>query len=96
MQDAEQRQELYKVGLHSVALLNSVSELLIGWLLLRQAEVARAALDRGDVNGDEGFYTGKLAVADYWASAVLPKARQRRELAAAEDGALMQLDEAAF
>lgn len=96
MQDEEQRSELYKVGLHSVALLNSVSELLIGWLLLRQAEVARAALDGGDVNGDEGFYKGKLAIADYWAKAVLPKARQRRELAAAEDGALMELDISTF
>ena len=45
---------------------------------------------------DAGFYTGKLAVAAYWAAAVLPKARQRRELAAAEDGALMQLDISAF
>ena len=96
MQDEEQRSELYKVGLHSVALLNSVSELLIGWLLLRQAEVAKAALDGGDVNGDEGFYKGKLAIADYWAKAVLPKARQRRELAAAEDGALMELDISTF
>ena len=96
MQDEEQRGELYKVGLHSVALLNSVSELLIGWLLLRQAEVAKAALDAGNVNGDEGFYNGKLAIADYWAKAVLPKARQRRELAAAEDGALMELDISSF
>ena len=96
MQDAEQRDELYKVGLHSVALLNSISELFIGWLLLRQAEVAQAALDGGEVNGDEGFYNGKLAVASYWAKAVLPKARQRRELAAAEDGALMELPESTF
>ncbi len=42
---------------------NSLSELFIGWLLLRQAEVAQAALDAGEVNGDEGFYNGKLAVA---------------------------------
>ncbi len=96
MQDEEQRGELYKIGLHSVELLYSVSELLIGWLLLRQAEVAKAALDAGGVNGDEGFYNGKLAVAAYWAKAVLPKARQRRELAAAEDGALMELDISSF
>jgi len=96
MQDEQQRDELYKVGLHSVALLNSVSELIIGWMLLRQAEVAQTALDAGSTNGDTGFYTGKLAIAAYWAKAVLPKARQRRELAAAEDGALMELPESAF
>ena len=96
MQDAEQRDELYKVGLHSVALLNSISELVIGWMLLRQASVARAALDGGNANGDTAFYEGKLAVASYWAKAVLPKARQRREMAAAEDGALMELDISVF
>ena len=96
MQDAEQREELYKIGLHSVALLDSISELLIGWLLLRQAEVAGAALDAGAASGDEAFYTGKLAVAAWWARTVLPKARQRRELAAAEDGAIMELDIESF
>ncbi len=96
MQDPEKASELYKVGLHSVALLNSISELIIGWLLLRQAKVAQEALDGGNANGDTAFYEGKRAVAAYWAQAVLPKARQRRELAAAEDGALMKLSESAF
>lgn len=96
MQDREQAGELYKIGLHSVALLNSISELVIGWLLLRQAEVARGALDAGATNGDTAFYEGKLAVARYWATAVLPKARQRREMAAAEDGALMDLPTEVF
>ena len=96
MQDEQQRSELYKVGLHSVALLNSLSELVIGWLLLRQADVARTALDSGEANGDTDFYTGKLAVAAYWSKAVLPKARQRREMAQVEDGALMDIAVEAF
>ena len=96
MNDPEQAPELYKVGLHSVALLNSISELLIGWLLLRHADVARAGLDAGASGDDVDFYTGKLASARYFAQAVLPKARQRRELAEAEDGALMEVPEGAF
>ncbi|MFT5564511.1 MAG: alkylation response protein AidB-like acyl-CoA dehydrogenase [Myxococcota bacterium] len=96
MTDPEQAPELYKIGLHSVALLNSISELIIGWLLLRQAKVAQEALDGGNANGDTEFYQGKRAVAAYWAQAVLPKARQRRELAAAEDGALMEIPDGAF
>lgn len=96
MTDPAQGPELYKIGLHSVALLNSISELIIGWLLLRQAKVAQEALDGGNANGDTEFYQGKRAVAAYWAQAVLPKARQRRELAAAEDGALMEIPDGAF
>ncbi|MFT6804214.1 MAG: alkylation response protein AidB-like acyl-CoA dehydrogenase [Nitriliruptoraceae bacterium] len=96
MTDPAQAPELYKIGLHSVALLNSISELIIGWLLLRQAKVAQEALDGGNANGDTEFYQGKRAVAAYWAQAVLPKARQRRELAAAEDGALMEIPDGAF
>jgi alkylation response protein AidB-like acyl-CoA dehydrogenase len=88
--------EIYKVGLHSVALLNSISELFIGWLLLRQAIVAQAALDDGANGKDADFYTGKLAAVRYFAHAVLPKARLRREQAEAEDGALMAIPEDAF
>ena len=40
MNAQEQPTELYKVGLGSVRFLMSVGDLLIGWLLLRQAEVA--------------------------------------------------------
>lgn len=94
--DADKAGEVYKVGLHSVALLNSISELFIGWLLLRQAIVAQAALDNGATGKDADFYTGKLAAVRYFAHAVLPKARLRREQAEAEDGALMAIPEDAF
>ena len=96
MNDAEQRSELYKVGLHSVALLNSISELVIGWLLLRHADVARQQLDGGASGADDAFYTGKLATARWFSQHVLPKARQRRELAEIEDGSLMDIPEGAF
>src|SRR5215468_10252918 len=38
---------VYKVGQNTVRLLMSAGDLLIGWLLLRQADVALAALDGG-------------------------------------------------
>ena len=42
----------------------SVGDLLIGYLLLRQAVVAQAALDGGAITRrDTRFYAGKLAVA---------------------------------
>ncbi|HKJ55928.1 MAG TPA: acyl-CoA dehydrogenase [Nitriliruptoraceae bacterium] len=96
MAEPDQAEELYKTGLHTVAFLESLAELTIGWLLLRQGEVAQAALDGGDAGRDTDFYTGKVAATRYWARAVLPKARHRREQAMAEDGAIMELPEAAF
>ena len=52
---------VYKVGEHAVSLLMSVGDLLIGYLLLRQAVVAQAALDDGASPKDTDFYAGKLA-----------------------------------
>ena len=44
--DSQQNaRELYRVGLESVPFLLAVGDLLIGWLLLRQAEIALDALD---------------------------------------------------
>ena len=44
-------------------MLMSVGDLLIGYLLLRQATVAQEALDNGPSVRDTDFYAGKLAVA---------------------------------
>jgi hypothetical protein len=94
MQD-DQASEIYKTGLNSTELLFSLSELVIAWLLLRQAEIAEAALESAS-GTDVDFYTGKVASARWFARNVLPKATRRRELAETEDGALMALPEAAF
>ena len=60
------------------ALLMSVGDLLIGYLLLRQAAVAQAALDAGAPPRDVDFYAGKLAVAHWFARNVLPELTARR------------------
>lgn len=50
---------LYKVGLGSVRFLMSVGDLIIGWLLQRQAAVAVAALDAGATGDERSFYEAK-------------------------------------
>ena len=52
--------ELYRVGLESVRFLLAVGDLLIGWLLLRQAETALTALDGDPSPADSAFYAGKV------------------------------------
>ena len=44
----------------------------LGWLLLRQAAVAQAALDAGASGRDQAFYQGKVAAATFFARQALP------------------------
>ncbi|MEC3958286.1 acyl-CoA dehydrogenase [Nocardia sp. CDC153] len=85
--------ELYKVGLGSVRFLLAVGDLLIGWLLLAQAEVAINALDNGST---EKFYEGKIATAQFFARNVLPELTSVRTVLSNLDNDIMELDEAAF
>jgi alkylation response protein AidB-like acyl-CoA dehydrogenase len=96
--EEDKRTEIYKTGLNSTEFLYSLAETVIGWLLLRQAEVARARLDEGSDLRDEDreFYEGKLASARWFATTVLPKVELRRRKAAEDDGWLMELPEGAF
>jgi alkylation response protein AidB-like acyl-CoA dehydrogenase len=87
---------LYKVGQHSVRLLMAVGDLMIGWLLQRQAEIAIARLDEGVSAKDKAFYEGKIAVAAFFAKNVLPELSAGRKIVEAADNTLMELDEAAF
>jgi hypothetical protein len=92
----EDTRNIYKVGLNTVRLLMSVGDLLVGWLLQRQAEVALTALDGNPSAKDKAFYQGKVAVAAFFASTVLPELSARRKVVEHTDNSLMDLDEAAF
>nr|BFF02160.1 acyl-CoA dehydrogenase [Streptoalloteichus tenebrarius] len=92
----EDVRNIYKVGQNSVRLLMSAGDLLVGWQLLRQAEIALAALDAGASAKDKAFYEGKVAVASFFAKNVLPELSARRRITETTDNALMDVDEAAF
>src|SRR4051794_3553922 len=87
---------LYKVGLGSVRFLMSVGDLVLGWLLQRQAAVAIEALDAGATGAERSFYEGKLAVASFFAKNFLPLLTSTREVIETLDNDIMELDEAAF
>jgi alkylation response protein AidB-like acyl-CoA dehydrogenase len=66
--------ETYKVGLISRRLLLALGDVVVGWLLQRQAEVALAALAGDSVSdADRAFYQGKVASARFFAREVLPR-----------------------
>ncbi|MCP2250746.1 acyl-CoA dehydrogenase [Lentzea aerocolonigenes] len=92
----EDVRNLYKVGQNSVRLLMTAGDVLVGWLLLRQAEVALQKLDGAPSAKDKAFYEGKIAVASFFAKNVLPELTSRRKIAESTDNALMDVDESVF
>jgi alkylation response protein AidB-like acyl-CoA dehydrogenase len=88
--------DLYKVGLNTTRLLMAVGDLIIGWLLLRQAEVASAALAAGPSAKDVDFYKGKVAAAQWFAQNRLPLIAGERAAAELTNLDVMEIDESAF
>ncbi len=88
--------QIYKVGLGSVRYLLAVADLLIGWRLLVQAAIARAALDKAPSKGDEAFYRGKIATAKFFAKNMLPKLTAQRRVIESIDDEIMRVSEDAF
>ena len=100
MSAAQHPTEIYKVGLGSVRYLLAVGDLLIGWRLLVQAGVARAALagvaDGSDAKNETAFYQGKIATAAFFAKNMLPKLTAVRRVIESIDDDIMRLSEDAF
>ncbi|MCY7396891.1 MAG: acyl-CoA dehydrogenase [Nocardioides sp.] len=100
MSAQDEIRNIYKVGLNTSRLLMALGDVVCGWLLLRQAEVALEKLD-GDPAGsmgskDKAFYEGKIAAAQFFAQHNLPKLSAELAIAQAVDLSLMDLDEASF
>ena len=95
MSSVEQPRNVYKVGLGTTRLLMSCGDLVVAWLLLRQAVVALAKLPTASAR-DRAFYEGKVAAARWFAANVLPELSARLAVTQGTDLALMELDEAAF
>jgi len=106
----EQPGEVDRVGLNTTRLLLSLGDLVVGWLLVRQSEIATRALDEaaagagpagagpagGSAGGDAAFYQGKVAAARFFAETVLPRLAAEREILETTSTDLMDLPEAAF
>ncbi len=98
MTTAEERRNVYKVGLNTTRLLMTAGDVTVAWLLLRQAEVALAALDAQTPPSarDKAFYEGKVATAKWFARNVLPTLSSQRAIAESIDLDLMDLPEESF
>ena len=92
---AEDQRELYKVGQNATRLLMAFGDVVLAWLLLRQADVALAGID-GAEGSDKDFYTGKIAAARFFTEQFLPRVAAERKIAEGVTNDLMDVPEAAF
>jgi alkylation response protein AidB-like acyl-CoA dehydrogenase len=97
MSAQEDETNVYKVGQNATRLLLSAGDLMVGYLLLRQAAVAVTKLDANGISpADRAFYEGKAAVAHFFTATVLPELAARRLVAESIDNALMDVKESSF
>ncbi|MEY9849458.1 acyl-CoA dehydrogenase [Streptacidiphilus sp. MAP5-3] len=87
---------MYKVGQNTSRLLLASGDVVVGWLLMRQASVAQAKLAAGASEKDVPFYQGKIAAARFFTRNVLPGVHTQRQIAEGIDNAIMDLPEEAF
>ncbi|CAN2229962.1 CaiA Acyl-CoA dehydrogenases [Candidatus Nanopelagicaceae bacterium] len=87
--------EIYKVGLSTSRALMAVGDVIITWLLLRQADIAAEKLAAG-AGKDTDFYTGKIASAKFFVATVLPHITADRKIVEGTDSSIMEIPESAF
>ena len=94
MASQEDPKEIYKVGLNTTRLLMAAGEVIIAWLLIRQAEIASTKL--ANAGKDSDFFKGKIASAKFFARSVLPHISVERKVVESETGEIMEIAESAF
>jgi alkylation response protein AidB-like acyl-CoA dehydrogenase len=89
---------MYRIGLQTTRLLMMLGELLVGWLLLRQAVIADTKLaDRAIDSDGRLFYVGKTVAARFFATERLPVLAMERQLLESESTSeIMTLPDDAF
>ncbi|MGW0903840.1 acyl-CoA dehydrogenase [Streptomyces sp. NPDC002853] len=95
----EESTAMYQVGRNTTRLLMAAGDVLVGWLLLRQATVAESKLAQGPdgLNApDAAFYRGKIATARFFAQEVLPLLTAERRIAEHTDTVLMAVPDEAW
>ncbi len=92
----EDSRQIHVAAQSTTAFLYAAGDLIVSWLLLRQATVAHERLAAGGAGKDTAFYQGKIAAAQWFACNVLPQLTSTRAVVEATDLSLMDLDEAAF
>ncbi len=73
------KDKLHKINQHGQLFMEAFGDLMVGYLLLRQAEVAKEKLKTA-TGAERDFYEGKIASARYFANNILPQISSDREI----------------
>ena len=95
MASQENPDEIYKCGLNTTRLLMAVGDVIISWLLLRQADIAATKIESAS-GKERDFFEGKIAAARYFVHNFLPLVAATRAIVEREDGEIMKVSEGAF
>ena len=95
MASQEDPEKIYLCGLNTTRLLMSVGDIIISWLLLRQADIAATRLPTAS-GKEKDFYEGKIASSRYFVHNFLPLISATRAIVEREDGEIMKIAESAF
>ncbi len=88
-------ESFYHVGLQGNRILLSIAELVIGWLLVKQGEVAIVQRETASAK-DKAFYDGKIASVRFFCQQALPNLALNRVLVENSNLDLMELPIEAF
>ncbi|GMV43090.1 MAG: acyl-CoA dehydrogenase [Myxococcales bacterium] len=88
-------QSVYHVGFQGNRILLGLADLVVGWLLVRHAEVAEKRR-AGASATDAAFYEGRIASARWWCANVLPGLTLTRKLVEGSTLELMSLPDEAY
>ena len=82
-------ESVYHAGLHGNRILLALTDTVVGWLLLRHADVAVAALANASA-ADKDYYEGKIASARFFCAEQLPSVTLARKIV--ENSTLQLMD----
>lgn len=92
---AKLKESVYHVGLQGNRVLFAIAEVVIGWLLLRQAALALEKLPTAS-KLDVAFYQGKPAILHWYCLNVLPALTLTRKFVEGSELSLMEVHEEVF
>jgi len=89
--------DAHRAAQNAPVLLMSAGDLIVGYLLVQQAEIAASHLAGDGLNGeDRAFYAGKVSAATFFASALLPELTARLQAVKNADDGLWQTSDSSF
>jgi len=65
------QESIYHAGLQGNRIIQCIAEIVIAWLLVRQAEIAYSKKANANLE-DKNFYTSKIATAQFYCEDILP------------------------